>query len=70
MKNSETYNLLRYIVIFGNILFILWILYNGINEGFRATIYQKISYFGLITLLVLNSILVYDKLEHKTLKMS
>jgi hypothetical protein len=28
----------------GNILFILWILYNGINEGFQGTLLEKVQH--------------------------
>jgi hypothetical protein len=45
----------------GNILFMLWISYNGISEHFRGTIYQKLSYIGLMGLLVINSILILRK---------
>jgi hypothetical protein len=49
------------IAIIGNIIFILWILRNGINEGFRATITEIVSYIGLILLLILNSLLLLWK---------
>jgi hypothetical protein len=45
----------------GNILFILWMSYNGINEhfeGVKVTIYQKLSYIGLTGLLIVNSFLI------------
>lgn len=51
--------LLRYVAIAGNALFILWITYNGINEGFAGTIYQKLSYVLLIFLFILNIALIY-----------
>jgi hypothetical protein len=52
----------KYLAIFGNILFILWILYNGINEGFKGvTPVQFASYIGLTTLLVLNIFLLSRK---------
>jgi len=49
---------LKWLAIAGNILFILWILYNGINEGFQGTIPEKVSFIGLSCLLILNSILL------------
>jgi hypothetical protein len=55
------YKLFRYLAIFGNLIFILWITYNGIDEGFKGTIYQKISYISLTTLLILNIILLYRR---------
>jgi hypothetical protein len=56
----KVYTLLRFIVLFGNIIFILWIIRNGINEGFKATIVEKVSISGLILLLLLNSIIIYS----------
>lgn len=60
MENQKTNltELLSWAAISGNILFILWILYNGINEDFQGTLPEKISYIGLIGLLVTNSFLV------------
>jgi len=55
MRNNQFLYLLRYCAIAGNILFLLWITYNGITEGFQGTIYQKLSYAGLSVLLLLNS---------------
>ena len=45
---------LKYLAIAGNVLFILWLAYNGIDEGFKASNYQFISYITLIALLLLN----------------
>ena len=59
--NINASKLLRYIAIFGNIMFILWITYNGIDEGFKGTVYQKLSYIGLVSLLILNIGLLYRK---------
>jgi hypothetical protein len=55
MKKRDT---LRYVAIAGNMLFVLWILYNGINEGFRGTPVEIVSYVGLVVLLLLNAILL------------
>ncbi len=54
-------SLLKYCALAGNALFILWMLYNGIDEGFRATPYQLASYVGLTLLLLLNSVLMFAK---------
>ena len=54
-------NGLRYIAITGNILFSLWLLYNGIDEGFHATPMQLTAYIGLWVLLALNTYLVYGE---------
>ncbi len=52
---------LRYIAIAGNVLFILWLLYNGIDKGFKATNAQLVSYVTLISLLILNIFIVWRK---------
>ncbi len=52
---------LRYIVVAGNLLFALWIFFNGMDEGFKATPVQLASYITLFTLLALNSFLIYPK---------
>jgi hypothetical protein len=49
---------LSWIAIAVNILFVLWILYNGINEGFEGTLPEKISYISLMGLLTLNAVLL------------
>jgi hypothetical protein len=58
MKKSEKYNLLKRGVIFVNIAYILWILYNGIDEGFRGSIVSVVAPFGLVLLLIINIILL------------
>jgi DMSO/TMAO reductase YedYZ heme-binding membrane subunit len=45
---------LIYLAIAGNILYILWVTYNGIDEGFSGSPVQMISYIGLMALLILN----------------
>jgi hypothetical protein len=52
---------LCYLAICGNIFFILFILYNGINEGFKATIMEKFFYFGMMFLLAINSLFLFIK---------
>ena len=37
MKNISLYTLFKYLAIAGNVLFILWVTYNGIDEGFSGT---------------------------------
>ena len=61
MQNRQLIQLLKYVVITGNIIFILWLLYNGISEGFKGTLVQIFSYAGLIGLLTVNSILLLFK---------
>lgn len=58
MQNKNLSALMRSAAIAGNILFILWMTFNALKEGFSGTIYEKLSYAGLVCLLVLNSYLV------------
>ncbi|MEO6229891.1 MAG: hypothetical protein ABIP10_07175 [Ferruginibacter sp.] len=60
-ENSPIIELLSWLAITGNILFVLWILYNGINESFQGTTIEKISYITLMGLLVVNTLLLIRK---------
>jgi len=64
-QNSTIHKFLRYVAIAGNIIFFLWILYNGINEGFQGTRLEIISYVGLMILLLLNAFLICGR-QRKT----
>jgi len=57
-KKSSFTVLLSLAAIAGNILFVLWTLYNGINEGFRGTTIEKISYISLMGLMTVNAFLL------------
>ena len=57
MKRTPTW--LTYLVIVGNLVYILWIVRNGINEGFRATTVEVVSMVGLLLLLGLNALLLW-----------
>lgn len=46
------------LAIAGNILFFLWIFYNGISEGFPGTLIEKISFVTLMGLLATNAFLL------------
>ena len=59
------HDLLRYTAVAGNGLFILWMLYNGADEGWQATPYQMLSYIGLTVLLLLNTYLVLRRSRGK-----
>jgi len=61
MKNISLYSLFKYLAIAGNVLFILWVTYNGIDEGFSGTLPEKASYVSLMLLLVLNMVLILRK---------
>jgi hypothetical protein len=48
----------KYLAIAGNVLFILWMSFNAIDEHFKGTILEKMSYAGLLLLLLLNIALI------------
>ena len=58
MNKDLVVRLLRYAAILGNGLYILWITYNGISEGFQGSPVQVVSYIGLVVLLILNIVLL------------
>ena len=58
MRATEVRGVFKYIAVAGNILFVLWILRNGIDEGFRGTLPEIISYIALVLLLGLNTALL------------
>lgn len=49
----------RYAVIAGDLLFVLWLLYNGIDEEFSATPVEIASCVCLMALLLLSAVLIY-----------
>lgn len=53
------YETLKNLAVLGDILFLLWIWYNGLDEGFRATPVQWAAYLGLTALLILNCVLIF-----------
>lgn len=59
--NKDFLKLLKYLAILGDVLFVLWISFNAIDEGFVGTIYQKLSFVGLVSLLILNIWLLFRK---------
>ncbi len=52
---------LTYLAVTGNVLYILWVTYNGLDEGFSGSFIQVVSYIGLMVLLVLNIVLLTRK---------
>ena len=54
------YKVLRYVALTGDIIYILWILYNGMDERFRNIFsVEAVVLIGLIFLLILNIILLF-----------
>ena len=54
--------LLGRIALAGNVIYILWIIYNGIDEGFKGVgTVQAISLTGIVILLGLNAALLWKQ---------
>jgi hypothetical protein len=66
INKSPLIEMLSFAAIAGNIIFVLWILYNGIHENFKGTIVEKFSYLSLLGLLVLNAFLLIRKAKDVT----
>ena len=45
---------LRYVGIIGNVVYFLWIVRYGINEGFHGSLVEVVSVIGLLVLLFFN----------------
>lgn len=65
-------SLVTWATVAGNLLFVLWVLANGINEGFRGTWPERISYVALMGLLLTNTglLLARQKAETSTTQSS
>ena len=62
-KKSPFVELLAFAAIAGNILFVLWILYNGMDENFQGTTIEKIASSTLVVLLAVNTLLLIRKIK-------
>lgn len=58
MGRKGMMKLLIILAIVGNVAYFLWILVNGIDEGFRGTLVQYVSFTGMLVLLILNTVLL------------
>ena len=58
-KNGSIYKTVKYIALAGNVLYILWILYNAVDSGFQERPVQMVALTGLLILLILNILLIY-----------
>lgn len=55
-------NLFKNLAIAGNFLYILWILYNGVDEfSAKVTVVHVTAYIGIIVLLIINIFLLSRK---------
>jgi len=61
MDKNQFLQIIRYATMSGNILIILWILFNAMDEGFKGTLPEKISFFVMISLLATNTWLLFNK---------
>ena len=68
MNSKQLILLLRYVAISGNILFILWMSFNAIDEGFSGTLPEKVSYIVLTGLLVTNCFLLITKFQQESVE--
>lgn len=57
-KNLTIYKVIKYLALVGNVLYILWILYNAVDSGFQERPVQAIALTGLIALLILNILII------------
>jgi len=60
MEKLKLYDILFYIALIGDVAYILFLLYNGIDDGFKFNL-QSIAPIGMIILLILNIILLFLK---------
>jgi hypothetical protein len=60
---TKARTVLRYAAIAGDVLYLLWIVRNGFEDGFRAGPVALVSWIGLLGLLVLNAVLLWSGRE-------
>ena len=63
MRNKQSIFFLRYAAMVGNALFILWILFNGIKEGFKAPLTENFHYIAVMELLAINIFLLLSRTQ-------
>ena len=69
-NTNELIQLVRYAVICGNVFIILWMLFNGIHEGFKASAVEKFIYLSMFVLLAINSMLHFSNKVRQTVDQS
>jgi hypothetical protein len=60
MMSKRAISFIRLGAILGNLLFMLWVSFNAINEGFSGTLPEKVSYIALMALLTTNILLLIN----------
>lgn len=58
MNKQIIIQIFKFGAVCGNILFILWVSFNAMDEGFSGTLPEKLSAIFLIGLLITNTVLV------------
>ncbi len=58
---NQLKKMLGWLTVAGNLFFILWIWYNGINENFEGTTVEKLSWLLLTALLASNTLLLLGR---------
>jgi hypothetical protein len=61
MVKKNIWLLLRYAALIGNAVFFFWIIINGIDEGFKGTPVEKLSYVVLLCILAVNFAVIFKK---------
>lgn len=67
MHKQQFFIWMKNAAITGNILFIIWVTHNAMEAHFAGTIYEKLSYVGLMGLLLTNSFLLLANFLHRKL---
>ncbi|WP_259066323.1 hypothetical protein HDF24_22205 [Mucilaginibacter sp. X4EP1] len=65
MDENQLLHIIRYATISGNILIIFWVLFNAMDEGFKGTLPEKISFVVVISLLATNTWLLLNKSKNQ-----
>jgi hypothetical protein len=65
MDKNQLLHIIRYATISGNILIIFWVLFNAMDEGFKGTLPEKISFVVVISLLATNTWLLLNKSKNQ-----
>ncbi len=65
-NRNELIQLVRYAVICGNVFIVLWMLFNGIHERFKASAVGKFIYLSMFVLLAINTIFLFSNKFRQT----
>ena len=65
-NTKELIQLVKYAVIGGNVFIVLWLVFNGIHEGFKASAVEKFIYLSMFVLLAINTIFLFSNKFRQT----